>query len=107
MRLSPTERRRTPRIRLQIPVYVRGVDASGAQFLELTKTLNISATGAFLASPRQLRTDYPINLTIPAPPLTSAGVLPPETPPMQAWVRRQQAAGDVQLVGVEFVKALE
>ncbi len=107
MRLHPTERRRAPRICLQVPVYIRGVDASGANFLELTRTLDISARGAFLASPRGLRTDYPVTLTIPAPPPLASGVLPPETPPIQAWVRRQQASGNLQLVGVEFLKPLD
>src|SRR5712692_6661859 len=84
MRLNPAERRRSPRIRLQIPMFVRGVDASGAEFLDLTKTLDISATGAFLASARMLRLDHIVHLTIPAPPPASSGLLPPETPPIQA-----------------------
>ena len=107
MRLNPAERRRSPRIRLQIPMFVRGVDASGAEFLDLTKTLDISATGAFLASSRLLRTDHVVHLTVPAPPSSSSGMVPPETPPMQARIRRQQTAGDVHLVGLEFLKALD
>lgn len=106
-RLTPAERRRSPRIRLQIPIFVRGVDASGAEFLDLTKTLDISATGAFLASPRLLRADHLISLTIPAPSPSAPGIVPPETPPIHARVRRQQAAGEVHLVGVEFLKPLD
>ena len=45
--------RRSPRIRLQVPVFVRAADASGTEFIELTKTLNISATGCLY---RLLRT---------------------------------------------------
>jgi len=37
--------RRSARLRLQVPVFLRGTDTSGAEFIELTKTLNISATG--------------------------------------------------------------
>ncbi len=107
MRLNPAERRRSPRIRLQIPIFVRGVDATGAEFLDLTKTLDISATGAFLASPRLLRAENVVHLTIPAPPSSSSGMVPSETPPIQARIRRQQTAGDVHLVGVEFFKALD
>ncbi len=107
MRLNPAERRRSPRIRLQIPMFVRGVDASGAEFLDLTKTLDISATGAFLASSRLLRTDHVVHLTVPAPPSSSSGIVPSETPPMQARIRRQHTAGDVHLVGLEFLKALD
>ena len=47
-------------------MFVRGVDSAGVEFLDLTKTLDISATGAFLASPRLLRSDQLLNLTIPA-----------------------------------------
>jgi len=88
-------------------MFVRGVAAAGTEFLELTRTLDISATGAFLASSRRLSADYNLHLTIPAPPPSSSGVLPPETPPIQARIRRQQAAGDVHLVGVEFLKPLD
>ncbi len=105
--MSPAERRRFPRMRLQMPVFVRGVDAAGTEFLELTKTLNISATGAFVASPRRLDAENIVHLTIPAPPPPSTGMVPLETPPIQARIRRQQAAGDVHLVGLEFLKALD
>jgi hypothetical protein len=106
MRLTPAERRRSPRIHVQIPMFVRGVDAAGAEFLDLTKTLDISATGAYLASPRLLRRDQLLNLTIPAPSLQSSTV-PAETPPIQARVRRYHASNGMHLLGVEFIKALE
>src|ERR1700680_3207830 len=106
MRLTPAERRRSPRIHVQIPMFVRGVDAAGAEFLDLTKTLDISATGAFLASPRLLRADQLLNLTIPARP-SPASTLPAEAPPIQARVRRHHNAGAIHLLGVEFFKALD
>ena len=48
------ERRRHQRIHLQIPLFIRGKDTQGEQFMELAKTLDISAIGAFVASPRPL-----------------------------------------------------
>jgi hypothetical protein len=91
-------------------MFVRGVDAAGSVFLDLTKTFDISATGAFLASTRALAVDTVVQLTIPAPspaPATYSRV-PPETPPIQARIRRQESAGDeLQFVGVEFLRALE
>ncbi len=106
MRLDPAERRSSPRIRLQIPVFMRGVDSSGAEFLELSKTLDISATGAFLACTRLLRIDQSVSLTIPAPsPATGSG-MPPETPPITARVKREHAGAGVHLVGVEFLRSL-
>jgi hypothetical protein len=106
MRLTPAERRRSQRIHVQIPMFVRGTDAAGLEFLDLTKTLDISATGAFLASPRSIRPNQLVNLTIPAPPSPSS-TMPPETPPIQARVRRHRAAHGVYLLGVEFLKALD
>lgn len=106
MRLSPAERRRSQRIHVQIPMFVRGTDSAGLEFLDLTKTLDISATGAYLASPRAIRTNQVVNLTIPAPSSPSPS-LPAETPPIQARVLRHQAVEGVHLVGVEFLKALD
>jgi c-di-GMP-binding flagellar brake protein YcgR len=87
-------------------MFVRGTDAAGLEFLDLTKTLDISATGAYLASPRAIRTNQLVNLTIPAPSSPSA-TLPQETPPIPARVRRHRAADGVYLLGVEFLKTLE
>jgi PilZ domain len=106
MRLTPAERRRAQRIHVQIPMFVRGTDAAGLEFLDLTKTLDISATGAYLASPRAIRTNQVVNLTIPAPSSPSA-TLPAETPPIQARVRRHRAAEGFHLLGVEFLKTLD
>ena len=106
MRLTPAERRRSQRIHVQIPMFVRGTDAAGLEFLDLTKTLDISATGAYLARPRAIRNNQIINLTIPAPSSPSA-TLPAETPPIQARVRRHRAGDGFYLLGVEFLKALD
>ena len=106
-RSEPAQRRRFPRIRLQVPIFLRGIDASGAEFVELTKTLNISATGACIASARILRPDQPVNLTIPAPSPISSGVVPNETPPIVAKVLRQDSAGEMRLYGLEFLRPLE
>ena len=105
--VNPTQRRGSPRIRLQVPVFVRGTDTSGAEFIELTKTLNISATGACIASTHILRHDQIIYLSIPAPSPASSSVIPNETPPIAARVLRQDNAGELRLFGLEFVRALE
>lgn len=100
------ERRRFQRIHLQVPLFVRGTDTHGDQFLELAKTLDISGLGAFLTCPRALSVNEVITLTIPAPSITSSALVPAGMPPIQAKVRRQQEAGDVHLVGVEFLKPI-
>ena len=106
MGLPAAERRRSQRIHVQIPVFIRGTDAAGVEFLELTKTLDISATGAYLACPRLLRNDQLLILTIPAPPSPSS-TLPAEPPPIQARVKRHTASVGFYLLGVEFMKALD
>jgi PilZ domain len=107
-RLPPTQRRGSPRINLQVPVFLRGVDASGVEFIELTKTLNISGTGACIASTHYLRPDQIVSITVPAPsPHSSSSVVPNETPPISAKILRQFAAGEMRLFGLEFLRPLE
>jgi hypothetical protein len=105
--MDPTQRRRSPRIRLQVPVFLRGSDAAGSEFIELTRTVNISANGACIASTRILRPDQIIHLTIPAPAPASSSLIPSETPPIAAKVLRQDLAGELRLFGLEFLRPLE
>src|SRR2546427_8333562 len=105
--LETSSTRRSPRIRLQVPVFLRGTDVSGAEFIELTKTLNISATGACITSAPILRPDQTVHLTIPAPTPTSSSLVPSETPPIVAKVLRQESAGEMRLFGLEFLPPLE
>jgi len=98
--------RSSPRIRLQVPVFLRGTDVSGTEFIELTKTLNISATGACIASTHILRPDQTVHLTIPAPAPASSSLVPSETPPIVARVLRQESAGQLRLFGLEFLHPL-
>jgi len=99
--------RRSPRIRLQVPVFLRAADVSGSEFIELTKTLNISSTGACITSTHILRPDQTIHLTIPAPSAASSSLVPSETPPIVARVLRQESAGEMRLFGLEFLRTLE
>lgn len=105
--MSPAERRRSSRLRLQVPMFLRGFGGRGDEFLDLAKTLDISATGAYLACPRPLRTNDVVTLTIPAPPPSDSGFVPAGTPPIQGRVRRVEISGGVHLVGVEFSRPLD
>jgi hypothetical protein len=106
-RLDSSHTRRSPRLRLQVPVFVRASDATGLEFIELTKTLNISATGACITSTHILRPEQTVHLTIPAPSPASSSLVPSETPPIIARVKRQDILGDVRLFGLEFLRPLE
>jgi hypothetical protein len=95
------------RIRIQVPVFLRATDATGSEFIELTKTLNISARGACIAATHILRLGQTVHLTIPAPSASSCSLVPNETPPITAKVRRQELLGDMRVFGLEFVRPLE
>ena len=99
--------RATSRIRIQIPVFLRGYDAKGLEFIELTRTLNISARGACIACSHMLRVGQTVHLTIPAPATASSSLVPSETPPISARVRRQHTLGDLKVFGLEFLRSLE
>lgn len=105
--LDSSSTRRSSRLRLQVPVFLRATDTSGAEFIELTKTLNISATGACITSAHPLRKDQVVHLTIPAPSPASSSIVPSETPPIVARVLRQDSAGEMRLFGLEFLRAIE
>lgn len=105
---ASAQRRTSPRIRIQVPVFVRASDSSGVEFIELTRTMNISSTGACIACTRLLRAEQLVYLTIPAPSPISSSVVPSETPPIAAKVlRRQDLDGDMRLFGLEFLRPLE
>jgi hypothetical protein len=98
---------RRPRLRIQVPVFLRGADPSGAEFIELTKTINISAGGACITSVHALHPEQTVQLTIPAPSAALSGLIPSETPPIVAKVRRVDFLGDIHLFGLEFLHPLE
>src|SRR5271154_3129217 len=99
--------RRTPRVPLQAAVFVKGTDASGTGFIEVTKTINISSIGACITSTHMLRPDQMIILTVPAPSQASSSFIPSETPPIAAKVKWQESLGDLRLFGLEFLRPLE
>jgi PilZ domain-containing protein len=62
------ERRLWQRLPLAIPLFVRGVDKHGKDFLDFTVALNISAGGALVATRRALPRSSRLSLEIsPSP----------------------------------------
>jgi PilZ domain len=106
-RAESPQARSSARIRIQVPVFLRASDPTGIEFIELTKTLNISARGACIASAHILRLGQTVHLTIPAPSASSSSLVPNETPPITARVRRQELLGDMRVFGLEFLRPLE
>ena len=105
--MDQAQRRRSERIRLQVPVFLRATETSGAEFVELTKTLNICASGAYIASSHILRPEQLVHLTVPAPSPTASSLVPNETPPIVAKVLRQDVVGEMRLFALEFLRPLE
>jgi hypothetical protein len=98
------ERRQSERLQLQIPVFLRGYTSAGQEFLELTKTVDISATGALVLSRRRFPADQLLRITIPVATDQVTGLVPPETPPIQLRVVRSVVVGDdTHLIGAQFL----
>src|SRR5512135_3636250 len=68
------ERRKHQRLPLAVPVFVRGIDGDGREFLEFATALNISAGGALLAIRRSLPASRILSLEIPVAPMLPADV---------------------------------
>jgi PilZ domain len=101
------ERRRFPRIRLQVPLFIRGTDAQGSEFLELAKTLDINSVGARLVSPRSMQVQDIISLTVPAPLPRSPEFGECGTPPISARILRLESSGEMRVAAVEFLRPLD
>ncbi len=99
--------RASARIKIQVPVFLRTSDPTGTEIFELTKTLNISARGVCLASTHFLRVGQTVHLTIPTPSGSSSSLVPNETPPITARVRRVEVLGEMRVFGLEFLRPLE
>jgi len=59
---------RSKRMRLHLPVEVRGQDLAGIVFVERTNTLNISGGGILLESGRRMSVGSRLGLAIDVPP---------------------------------------
>ena len=71
------ERRKWSRLPLAIPVFVRGRDGKGKEFLEFATALNVSAGGMLVAIRRVLPAIAQVRLEIPSAPVAALALLPP------------------------------
>jgi len=63
------ERRHWQRLPLAIPLFLRGTDKEGKEFIDFTLALNVSAGGALVATRRPLSASTKLSLEIPSAPL--------------------------------------
>ncbi len=105
-RAGVSERRHWERLPVAIPVFVRGVDQQGKEFLEFTSALNFSAGGALLASRHQLSRRAQVSLEIPAPPLPQFPASPPAVRNFKARLVRVDNGSGCTLWGLRFTRPL-
>ncbi len=103
---GPADKRQWQRIPLAIPVFIRGVDLQGNEFLEFATALNISAGGALVATRRQLPRSSRLSLEIPVAPVPRAISLPKAARKLRATLVRVNSEEGFQLWGLKFANTL-
>lgn len=100
------ERRHHERIPVAIPVFVRGTDSEGQNFLDYTTMLNISCGGALLFARRYLPSSSVLSLEIPSAPSLRRPVLPGSVGRLRARLLRISPLDGYHLWGLRFSTAL-
>lgn len=100
------ERRKWPRLPLAIPIFVRGHDGKGNEFLEFATALNVSAGGMLLAVRRVLPPSCDLRLEIPCAPSASESMDPPAARNLRARALRNTPAAGYYLLGLKFSRPL-
>lgn len=103
---SDKDARRSVRLQLAIPVFVRSRDGAGKDSLEFATALNISAGGALVVVRRSLPKSALISLEIPSVPIGPTNGLPNSSRVLRAravWVAHLD---DYHLLGVRFARPL-
>lgn len=106
--MSIPERREYYRLPIRVPIFIKGIDKNGDEFLELTHTVNVSASGACLISRRDLAHSADLLVSIPAPVSTDAGLPQDQDFRFPAKVIRLESviANPNRRVSVRFTKLL-
>jgi hypothetical protein len=106
--MTPTgsDRRKHQRLPLSIPVFVRGIDEDGKEFLEFATALNISAGGILLATRRSLPRSSKLSLEIPVAPMPTSSISPQSVRSLKAKLVRVTHGDRCHLVGMRFSRPL-
>src|SRR3954468_1942138 len=99
--MNGSERRRWERLPLAIPVFVRGIEPNGKQFIEFATALDISVGGALLAIQRHLPPGSRIMLEIPCTPVPLAKNSQ-QNPNLKAKLVRVAKGDNCHLLGLKF-----
>jgi len=99
------ERRRRPRLKVAIPMFVRGTDQHGKPFVDFATALNISAGGALLVLKHRLEMRTQVSLEIPVG-FVPRALVANLVREIQACPLRVEFAENSFVVGVQFVNPL-
>ena len=99
------ERRRRARLKVAIPMFVRGTDQHGKSFVDFATALDISAGGALLVLKRRLQTGAQVSLEIPVG-LIPRALVANLVKEIQARTLRAEPVENSFVVGVQFVNPL-
>jgi hypothetical protein len=99
------ERRRRPRLKVAIPMFVRGTDQHGKSFVDFATALDISEGGALLVLKRHLQTEAQVSLEIPVGFIPRA-LVANLVKEIQARPLRVEFTENSFVVGVQFVNPL-
>ncbi len=99
------DRREWKRLPLTIPVFIRGTDKDGKEFLDFTVALNVSGGGALLACRQPLNRCARLSLEIPSTPLPHS-LLSQSPRPLKARVIRTTTKDSYNLYGLRFSRPL-
>ena len=102
---SVAERREWHRLPILIPFFLRGRNVSGEDFQDIAAALNLSASGALLATKRYLEPRTKISLEVPIA-LVNKAQLPHSVWLLDATVLRCTPERKYFLLGLQFEKPL-
>jgi c-di-GMP-binding flagellar brake protein YcgR len=91
---------------LAIPVFVRGRDGNGQEFLEFATALNVSAGGMLVAIRRILQPLVHIQLEIPSAPVVALADLTKASRTLSAKALRTTPGEGYYLLGLKFSRPL-
>ena len=105
-RVPTKERRHWARLSLAIPVFVRGINGQGREFLEFSTLLNESAGGVLLAMRKPLRIWSRVSLEIPSAQILRSVKLRRAVRMLRARVIRITHVEGWNLCGLQFARPL-
>ena len=100
------ERRKSLRLPLAIPVFVRSQQGESADLLEFATAVDVSAGGMLVACRRSRAVSSHLLLEIPSAPMAAFAGLPGSSRCFKGRVMRHQTADGYHLLAVKFLHPL-